>query len=135
MLPPKGTMKKPIDVVVFVDNAEKLITVTRLPIIKYVELLKLLKELPKHLKNADKFTSADFLEQLPNLLAVALPEVLAILSVAINEKLTVAQLETLGVDEITSLSLAVFEANNYTEVFNKIKKVTAQTSQPVAIQS
>lgn len=102
---------------------QKEITVKKLPIIKYAEMLKLIKELPKHLTGIDKMDTATLIEQIPFFIGVALPDLLAIIRVACEDQLTQKEVESLGLAETTDLLVAIFEVNDYASVFERLKKV------------
>lgn len=104
------------------DN--KSIAVAKLPIGKYAELLKSLKELPKHVKGLQGKPNDEILEMLPNLIGEALPDFIEILTIA--TPLKKEEVEQMGLDEVTRVILAVIEVNNFKEVFDNIKKATAR---------
>ena len=104
------------------DN--KTIEISKLAIGKYAELLKALKEIPKKIAGMDKATPDQILEMLPNIISDSLPEAINILTIA--TPLTSEELYGLGLDEIVRVCLAVYEVNNYKDIFEQVKKVTAQ---------
>lgn len=109
---------------------DRTVTVAKLPIGKYAQLLKAFKKLPKQLKDWDTITNEQLFERLPLLIAEALPDVIDIVEIA--TPLKKEEIEKLGLDEMVRLIVAIFEVNNYREVFDNIKKVIAQ---PKAKQS
>lgn len=113
-------MRKKIDV----EMQGKTVAVEELPIGKYAELLQAVKELPKHLGDMQSLTPDAMIEKLPYLISVALPDVLGILEIATPFKRE--DLEDMGLADITALSVAVITVNNYSAVFESIKKVVAQ---------
>lgn len=104
----------------------KTIEISKLPIIKYAELLKLVKELPKYLKDMDQKSGADIIEQIPLLIGVALPDVINIIVCACDDQVTREEVEQMGLDEVTDIAVAIVEVNNYAKVFDRIKKAMAQ---------
>jgi len=102
------------------------VVIEKLPIGKYAELLASLQELPKKF---DVFISVDktqIMQVLPRLIGESLPDVINLLVIATplpREKLT-----TLGLSEIIDLLVAVAEVNNYSKVFDQIKKVIPQSA-------
>lgn len=123
-------MKKSI----IVKLEEKELEVKKLPIIRYAEMLKAIKELPQHLGKLDlqKLDVEELIKQLPYLVGVALPDVIGILTIATD--LEKEEVEQLGLDEITDVVVAVAEVNNYRNVFDKVKKALAQPELMEAIQ-
>ena len=114
--------------IISVQLDDKKIEVRKLPILRYAEMLKAVKELPKHLSGMDmQNTGVDkIFEQLPYLIAVALPDIINIISIATD--LEKDEIEQLGLDEVTSLAVAIAEVNNYQGVFDKVKKALAHPS-------
>lgn len=101
------------------------IEVEKLPIGRYAELLKALKEIPKKLTSLGSVTNEQILEMLPALVGDSLPEVFNVLTIA--TPLKVEELQKLGLDEIVSICLAVYEVNNYKGIYEQVKKAIAQT--------
>lgn len=108
--------------IVKTDNGD--VVVAKLPLGKYAELLKAIKELPKHIAGLQGKTNNEIFDNLPSLIADALPDVIGILEIA--TPLQKDQIEQLGLDEVTRIVVAVIEVNNYRGVYEQIKKVTAQ---------
>lgn len=104
----------------------KTIEIKKLPIGKYGELLKGITELPKHIKNIDQLTTDQIIEQLPFYLSIALPDVAKIVVTATDNQITVDEFNMLGLDEVTNIIVAIYEANNYANVISTIKKVLAR---------
>lgn len=100
------------------------VEVAKLPIGKYAELLKAIKELPKHVKGLENKTNDEIFAQLPSLIGEALPDFISILTIATPLKKD--QIEAMGLDEVTRVVLAIVEVNNYREVFDNIKKAMAR---------
>lgn len=107
--------------IIKVKIEDREIEVKKLPIGRYAEVLKCVKELPKHLSGLDGIDKTVMLQMLPDLLADSTPDVLNIIAVATY--LPIEEVERLGLREITDLVVAIFEVNEYQEVFSKIKKV------------
>lgn len=118
-----NTMKK-----ITVKLDKQTIEVSKLPLGKYAELLKAIKEIPKHVAGMEKRTADEFLEQLPTLVGSSLPDFVNIFTIA--TPLTAEEVNELGLDEAVKLAVAIWEVNNYKEVYEQIKKITAQTKSP-----
>lgn len=103
---------------------DKTVTISKLPLGKYADLLKALKELPKKVEGLDKMTPDEVMKNAPRLIGEALPEFIEILSIA--TPLTKEELEQIGLDEAVRLVIAVFEVNNYREVYENAKKALAR---------
>ena len=104
------------------------IEIKKLPIGRYAELLKSIKELPKHLVGLDKLDKETVLEKIPELLGVATPDLVNIIAIATEIEPEVVL--TYGLREITDLLVAIIEVNEYGEVYEKIKKAMAQYGAP-----
>jgi hypothetical protein len=107
---------------------DKTIAVEKLPLGKYADLLKALKELPKRIPGLTGKSNDMILQELPMLIGEALPDFINIITIA--APLTKEEVEQLGLDEVTRIVLAVVEVNNYQEVFDNIKKALARPAQP-----
>ena len=114
-----------------VQIQEKDVEIQELPIGKYAELLQAVKELPKHLGDLSNLTSDAMIEKLPFLMGVALPDVLGILVIA--TPFTKEELSDMGLADITALAVGVIQVNNYSDVFDQIKKVVAQGKQVLPV--
>lgn len=104
------------------DNGE--IEIAKLPIGKYAELLKAIKELPKHIKGLENQSTDSIIEMLPTLIGESLPDFIEILTIA--TPLKKEDIEAMGLDEVTRVVVAVIDVNNYREVYENIKKALAR---------
>ena len=116
-------MKKTITV----KLEDRTIEIARLPLGRYGELLKALKELPKRIPGLANKSNDLILQELPVLIGEAFPDFINILTIA--APLTREEVEALGLDEVTRIILAVVEVNNYKEVYENIKKAFARPAQ------
>lgn len=116
-------MKKSIQV--NIDGRK--VEVSKLPLGKYAELLKAVKELPKHADRFKNLESNQVLMIMPEIIGESLPDFINILSIA--TPLTAEEIEQLGLDDAVKLTMAVIEVNNYQEVYNSLKKATARQPQ------
>lgn len=100
------------------------IEIAKLPIGKYAELLKAIKELPKHVKGLENKDTDSIIEMLPALIGESLPDFIEILTIATPLKKD--EIEAMGLDEVTRVVLGVIEVNNFREVYQNIKKALAR---------
>lgn len=107
-----------------VQLEDRSIEIAKLPLGKYAELLKAVKELPKHIKSLRNQDSETVIEILPNLIGESLPDFIDILTIA--TPLKKEEIEQMGIDEATKVILAIIEVNNFREVYSNIKKAVAQ---------
>lgn len=107
------------------------IEVKKLPLGRYSELIKCLKELPQKVGGLDKLSSDEIFQRLPAIIAEAWPEVVNMLSIATDVK--AEELNQLGLDDAVTLVEAVFEVNNYQAVIEKVKKMLARPVEVKAI--
>lgn len=110
-----------------VELDTRTITIYKLPLGRYAELLKALKDMPEHLQGLDNLENKKMLDVLPTLLTQSFPDVLKILS--ITTPLTPDEITELGLDEVVKVIQAVIEVNNYQEVWTTVKKALAQYQQ------
>lgn len=103
----------------------KSVEIKKLPLGRYVDLIKAIKLLPKHLPELSGLAFDEVLKKLPGLVEDAYPDFIDILMIA--TPLTKEDLESdwFGLGEAVDAILAVVEVNNYQEIFDKIKKATA----------
>ena len=106
---------------------DKNIKIAKLPLKKYVDLLKGLQELPKHLSSLSGVSNEEILVKLPMILADAMPDVVRVLSIATD--LTDEEIYELPLDEVVEVFMAVIEENKFAQIYERLKKVTAR---PVA---
>lgn len=106
--------------IITVQLDEQTIEVKKLPIGEYADLLRSIKKLPAHFKDVTNLEVSTIIEKLPEIAGNSLPDLLGIISVA--TKMTVEEIEPLGLDEIAKLIMAIYEVNNYAEVYKLIKK-------------
>lgn len=103
------------------------ITISKLPLGKYSELLKAIKELPKHANNFKDLDPTAALAILPEMIGDSLPDIIRILAIA--TPLTPEEIDDLGLDDVVKIVTAIIEVNNYAEVVRLAKK--AMAPQPV----
>lgn len=118
------------EIVVNIDD--KKVVVKKLAIGKYSELFLALQNLPKHVKDLDKLDNDSIVERLPELLASATPDVIEIVSIAVD--MPKDEVEELGLDEVTDIIVAALEVNDYEKIIANIKKIMAR-KQPEAVES
>ena len=107
--------------IVKLDN--KTIEVKKLPIGDYAELLKAIKKLPQHLQTFENLDTEKIIGNLPEILGECLPDFLRIIAIAVKHPYE--EVRNLGADEIVKLIKAIFEVNNYLEIYKIIKKALA----------
>ncbi|MGB4972008.1 MAG: hypothetical protein WBO32_05080 [Cyclobacteriaceae bacterium] len=124
-------MKKQITVKLeSIENTESVI-ISSLPIGKYAELVRALKNLPASLSGFDKMTNEQLFAQLPNIIAENLPDVLAMLTIATPLKME--ELEQLDLNDVVEIVMAIVEVNRYDKIYDKVKKAFApKTEQAVS---
>lgn len=105
----------------------KKLVVKKLPLGRYAELLRAVKELPKHIQGLDNLENSAIVSKLPNIIADAFPDFVNLITIATD--LTKEEVEEMGLDEATKVVLAVIEVNQYREVYENIKKAMARPDQ------
>jgi len=109
----------------------KTVTVAKLPLKRYTELLKGLQELPKHVSGLEGLTNEQIFAKLPEIISEAMPDVVRILS--ITSDLTEEEIYDLPLDEVIEIFMAVIEENKFAKIYEQIKKASARP-QTVAIK-
>lgn len=122
-------MKKTIEV----KLDTRTITVEKLALGRYAELLKSVQELPKHLPQLSGKPVDEIMKELPTLIGVALPDIINIFTVATD--LTKEEAMALGLDEAVKIAAAIIEVNNYSEVYENIKKIFARPVQKQPVRT
>lgn len=113
-------MKKEITVKI----SDRSITVRKLPLSKYSELLAALETLPQQLADFDGKSNEELLANLPKIISVALPEVVKVIAVA--AEMEPEEVDELSLDEVVDLMIAIVEVNRIAEVAANIKKLLAR---------
>lgn len=114
---------------VTLDNG-KILEIEKLKLGKYADLLKAFEELPKHfneLKEFKTFTTERFIEIVPNLLGSCLPDFIRVVKIATT--LTEEEIDNLGLHELIEILGTIYTVNNYSAVFEKLKKAVPNQNQ------
>lgn len=106
------------------DNKD--IEVTKLPLGRYSEFLEIFHTLPSklNLSSLADMKTQDILRMLPEIILNNIPEAQKIIMVGTG--LPKEEVEALGMNESIDLLMAIFEVNQYKEVYEKIKKGIAR---------
>lgn len=101
---------------------DRVVEIKKLPLRRYGELLLALDKLPGYL---DQFLTSgdDVFKVVPKLLGSCIDDVTHVLTVATD--MTPEEIGNLGVREAVDLFIAINEVNEYSAVFDKIKKAIA----------
>ncbi len=113
--------KKTIEIVL----DDQTITVQKLPLKKYADLLSILDEIPKQFESFDQLQQDKMIQSIPKILKNALPEALNVMAVFTG--IPKEEIGELGMHELVRLFAGVLEANKYDEVFDVVKKIFAQS--------
>lgn len=103
---------------------EKTIEISKLPLGRYAELLKSIREIPKHVSGLSGLTNDEIFGSLPLIISECLPDVISIITIATSLK--AEEIEAMGLDEVTRVVMGIIEVNNYKEVAELIKKALAR---------
>lgn len=112
---------------------ERVVTVKKLPLGAYAELLIALDELPKYFDKLTTLKDSEILPELPKIIAACINDFANI--IATGTDITQEDIKnTIGIDEATKLVLAIIEINNYAEAWENVKKIPAQLFQKPTAQ-
>lgn len=107
------------EIIITINDQE--VTIKKLPLGKYAELLKSVKELPKHLDKIDGKSQKEILENIPFLLSECSPDIFRLIHITTGLDLIYIENE-LGMDDFVEIISAVLTVNNYGKIYSKIKK-------------
>ena len=102
----------------------QIVIIDKLPIGKYAELLSSMQELPKKFDLFIDVEKSKMIEILPKIIGESLPEVLKIIDIA--TPLEPDEIDKLGLSEVVDILIGIALANNYSKVFDQIKKAMPQ---------
>jgi hypothetical protein len=103
----------------------KKITVRKMPLRQFAEVLKLLKELPKQFGSLDSISNDEAIARLPFIIGESLPELAAVVSVASGvDKDEI--LDEYGLDDISELLIVIKQVNQLDKVVSNVKKLMAR---------
>jgi len=100
--------------------------IKKMPLGRFVDLFKVIGELPKELSQWEGKTNEDIFKSLPSLLVSATPQLISAISVASNipeEKLK----DEMGLDDLTQILMAILEVNNFEEIKKNFKSLLQST--------
>lgn len=105
------------------------VEIKKLPLGKYAELLRAVKELPKIIGLIDGNSTEEIVRKIPEIVATSLPDVINILTIATPLKREFMESDDFGLYDAVAAISAVIEVNNYKGIFDNIKKLTASQSE------
>lgn len=108
-----------------IDVNGKQVTIDKLPLKRYAELLAAVQELPQHVELFKGKTESDLLQMLPELVTTAYPDVSRVIQVV--TQLSQEEVDKMGLDDLVAILEAFFEVNNYSKIYEAIKKVMTRT--------
>lgn len=103
---------------------DKPVILKKLPLKKYVDLLKAVEELPKHFDKINGKSEKEILSNLPYLIENCAPDIYRIINIASNVDVTEVA-DNWGLDDLIIVLEGIFTVNNYSQIYNKIKKLSA----------
>lgn len=120
-----------------VTGKEITFTVNKLPLGKVINLLETVEQLPKELANIDKMGESEILQNIAQLIALAIPKFVGVIVEAIDDERITKEviLNEFGFDDIVETIYTILEVNNVVKIFQTIKKIQALTKAPQAPQA
>lgn len=103
------------------------VVVKKLALKKYAELLAAFEELPKHLNLIQGKSQDEVLVNLPKLLSTCYPDIVRV--IRISTDLTEEEIDAMGLDDFVNLITVSLRVNNYSQIYENIKKMTARPHQ------
>lgn len=123
--------------IIGVSGNEYAFTVSKLPLGKVINLLNTVEKLPKEIADIDKMNESEILQNIAQLVALALPKFVGVIAEAIDDE-SITQdvlLDEFGFDDIFEVIFTILEVNNVVKIFQTIKKMQALTKLPQAPQA
>lgn len=108
---------------IHVDLGYRKLEVKKLPLRKYADLLKVLKRLPKILESWSGLSNDQIFEKLPIAIGEFYPDFVELMTVATELTREEIENDNFGLAEATKTVVAVFQINDYSAVYEEIKKV------------
>jgi hypothetical protein len=108
---------------------EKQVTIRKLPLRRYADLLAAFQELPLHINEFQGVKETDLVSKLPQLISTCYPDVVRVLQII--TELTPQEVDEMGLDDLTDILEAFFTVNNYSKIYEAIKKVIARPATPL----
>lgn len=104
-----------------ITTINKTVEVTKAPVGRFIEALKQVKEISKHLAAFSELSQASIIEKLPAMIAESYDEIARIVAIAVPE-LTREEVDMLSIDELIDLIVAIIEVNEIEKLGDTIKK-------------
>lgn len=95
----------------------------KMPIGDYPDIIRAIRKLPQHINTFESLKVDDLIKVLPDLASEALPDLLGVLHVA--TRIELEELSKMGLADIIKLVTAIYEVNNYADVYEVLKKALA----------
>ncbi|HYD35557.1 MAG TPA: hypothetical protein VD999_05795 [Vitreimonas sp.] len=102
------------------ETLEKEVEIKKLPIGKYVEVLKALNNLPKEISGLENITPEGIIQRLPSIIANSFDELCKIVSIATD--MTDDEVKSISLDELTEIIITVIEVNKFASIADRVKK-------------
>jgi len=103
-----------------------------IPIIKYPDLLRKIKILPKYFNEMSGKENNEIIEMAPEIIANCLPDVLAVFSEA--TKISQEELDNYGFADLIDIFIAVIKVNRFDEAVEKLKKGFTQNREKLPVE-
>lgn len=100
------------------------ITLQKLPIGEYPEILRSIKELPKHLSSIENLNVDQLLNELPIIAGDCMPDLVNVIALA--AKIPADEVQEMGLADITKLIEGIFKINNFAFIGETLKKYIAR---------
>lgn len=110
------------------------LVIKKIPLGKYADILKSVKELPKHFDKINGKSDKEIIENLPFLISECMPDIVSVIHVTTGLESSYIETE-LGVDDLIEIFTALLSVNNYGKIYEKIKKGRARPDTQTPITS
>lgn len=114
-----------------IETLNKEIEIKKLPLKKYSDLLKGLQKLFPQLMEMKDVEVSTIFSLLPTIIENSFDDVCELIVMA--TELKKEETEALALDEFIDIIITLYEVNRYKEVYDRIKKVQAQPTEPIQI--
>lgn len=103
-----------------IESINKDVEVKKQPVGKFIQALKVLKNIPKHLGGIDKLGETEVIAALPDMIASSYDEIAEVIT--ITTALTKDDVDAIYPEELVNLAAEIIKINEFTKLGDVVKK-------------